>query len=194
MFQNDYLMRMILQLVEALRRSMNKEHQTRDEELSDLERSIGDAVDMDPDLFLSLAPESMVSVLQIGEFDPGLAGLVVRSLYYEADLLYQNGNKPAADLRRAQADALARAYGVDADIASASPDALEEYFRQREAESEGGLPDPLADLGDSGDLFMAPTHERSAADLGIDDSYASDVHDGSYTFADDDRGGGTERV
>ena len=133
MFENDYLMRMILKLVEAMRRSLEKRYGSFAEEQEEIERAIGDAVDMDPQLLLSLTPESVVSMLQLGSFDAKLGAYVVRALFYEADLFEEQGRFGSADLRRAQARAISEAYGVDADIESATPESLEEFFAYQEA-------------------------------------------------------------
>jgi hypothetical protein len=139
-FENDYIMRMILRLVEAIRRSLDKGYTNLEEEEAELERAIGDAVDMDPQLLLSLTPESVVSMLQLGSFDAKLGGYVVRALFYEADLLEEQERFGSADLRRAQAQAIAKAYNIDADIASARPEMLEEFFAAEEAEDAQNLP------------------------------------------------------
>ena len=132
MFEKDYLMRMFLQLGYILRKSWLGHFDNSFEELEEIENAIGDAVDMDHKLMFSLTPESVVSMLQIGDFDPELGGYIVRALFYEADLLEKLGRIGTADLRRAQANAIAEAYSVDVSIADASPEALEEYFKQLE--------------------------------------------------------------
>jgi hypothetical protein len=60
MFQNDYLMRMILQMVQAMQRSLEQSQNDPEAAADELESVIGDAVDIDSDLFFSFAPESMV--------------------------------------------------------------------------------------------------------------------------------------
>jgi len=123
---------MFLQLGYILRKSWLGHFDNSFEELEEIENAIGDAVDMDHKLMFSLTPESVVSMLQIGDFDPELGGYIVRALFYEADLLEKLGRIGTADLRRAQANAIAEAYSVDVSIADASPEALEEYFKQLE--------------------------------------------------------------
>ena len=134
MFENDYIMRMILQLGMILRRSWFKKYEHFSDERDDIERAIGDAVDMDPKLLLSLTPESVVSMLQLGSFDKQLGGYVVRALYYEADLLEEHGLLGTADLRRAQANSIADAYGIDKDIAFSGPEELIDFFNQQDSE------------------------------------------------------------
>jgi hypothetical protein len=128
MFQNDYLMRMIMQMVRAIQRAMEESEGDLEESAEEIERVIGDAVDIESSLFFSLAPESMVSMLQIGNFDEQLGGYVLRSIYYEAELLEKAGYKQRADLRREQADAVAKAYGYDIIPEDLAPEAMQEYF------------------------------------------------------------------
>jgi len=122
---------MILQLGTVLRRSWLRQYDDFDAEREDIERAIGDAVDIEPKTLLSLAPESIVSMLALGNFDAELGGYVVRALYFEADLLEKQGLFGTSDLRKAQANAIADAYGIDKDIANAGPEMLKELFREQ---------------------------------------------------------------
>ena len=130
MFENDYLMRIILQFVAALQRALRESGVRPEAKAADLEQLVGEAVNIDARLLFSLAPESIVSMLQLGDFDEGLAGYVLRSIYLEADLLDEAGMPERANLRRAQADAIAQAYGYDISPADVTPEALEEFLRR----------------------------------------------------------------
>jgi hypothetical protein len=135
MFQNDYLMRIIMQFVQALQRAL-RDHESRPEErAADLEQVIGDAINIDPRLLLSMDPESVVSMLLIGDFDEQVGEYVLRSLYMEANLLDEAGQKEIADLRRAQADAIARAYSIDVTAEDVEPQALEAFFAEQEEQA-----------------------------------------------------------
>ncbi len=128
MFENDYLMRIILQFVAALQRALRETGVRPEAKAADLEQLVGEAVNIDARLLFSLAPDSLVSMLQLGDFDEGLAGYVLRSIYMEADLLDEAGMPERARLRRAQADAIAQAYGYDISPADVTPEALEEFL------------------------------------------------------------------
>jgi hypothetical protein len=132
MFENDYIMRMILQLTRALRRSLTREHPTPLDEIKDIEGKVAEAVDMDPNLMYRLEPNSLVSVLQLGSIHPALAVYVVRSLYYVSDLHETQGDLSTAELRREQGDAIAAAYGIPVTLADATPEALEEFLSTEE--------------------------------------------------------------
>jgi hypothetical protein len=133
-FENDYIMRMILQLVRVLRRSLTRQYPSFKDEISDIEGSVAEAVDMDPRLMFSLAPESLVSVLQLGNFDAKLGGYVVRSIFYEADLLDKDGQTEKAKLRREQAEAINAAFCENITAADLTPAALEEYLDENSPE------------------------------------------------------------
>lgn len=130
MFQNDYLMRIIMQFVVALQRALRDHESKPDEKAAELEQLIGNAVNIDAHLLLSMEPESVVSMLQIGDFDEQLGQYVLRSLYVEANLLDEAEQHEVADLRRAQADAIAKAYGINVSSRDAEPQALEAFFTE----------------------------------------------------------------
>ena len=71
MFEQDYLMRLLIQFMEAMRRSIERADDGRDPAAAAdmLENAIGDATDLDGSMLLSLAPESMASVLQVSGVD-----------------------------------------------------------------------------------------------------------------------------
>ncbi|MDR2036221.1 MAG: hypothetical protein LBP91_06095 [Coriobacteriales bacterium] len=136
MFENDYLMRMILQLARVLRRSLIKEYPTVNMEIRDIEGRVAEALDLDPRLMFKLEPESLVSLLQLGNVDPVLAIYAVRSIYYESDLLEANGNLEQAELRRRQGDAIAEAYDIEVTLADASPEAMREFLDEQDSTEE----------------------------------------------------------
>ena len=67
MFEQDYLMRIIAQLLGAIRRSMERAAGEEDPDgaARALDMALGDATDLDGEALLSLAPESLASVLQV---------------------------------------------------------------------------------------------------------------------------------
>jgi len=141
-FENDYLMRIILQFVAAMQRAMRETRSNPEAQANDLEALVGNAVNMDSRLLFSLTPESLVSMLQIGDFDAKLGGYVLRSIYLEAELLDEAGQPETANLRREQADAIAKAYGFDVTIADIEPEALETFLDPPETEEDEWNPPP----------------------------------------------------
>ena len=115
MFEQDYLMRLLMQFMEAMRRSIERADDGRDPAAAAdmLENAIGDATDLDGSMLLSLAPESMASVLQVSGVDPHVTEYVANSLQLESEFLRSAGNDELAEVRAGQAQALASAYGLE---------------------------------------------------------------------------------
>ena len=107
MLEQDYLMRILLQFAEAIRRSWARSVEDRDprDAANMLERAIGDATDIDGATLLSLSPESIASVMQVSGVDPRVSEYIARSLLLASGYL--------AALRAEQARALAEAYDLD---------------------------------------------------------------------------------
>ena len=82
MFEQDYLMRIIAQLMGAIRRSMERaggdENPEGAAQLLDL--AVGDATDLDGEALLSLAPESLAGILSVSGVDPILTEHIARTL------------------------------------------------------------------------------------------------------------------
>lgn len=117
MFERDYLMKLISDLVQALAKSMIQadEEENPYAAARSLELAIGNAVDMDASLFLSLEPASMSSMMAISSMDANGAEYVARSLALASVYNRQAGDAHLAGLRMAQADAVASAYGLSID-------------------------------------------------------------------------------
>ena len=113
MLQQDYLMRLIMQFVRGLRRSLERGMVDPAEAAESVEDAISQALDMDAGVVLGLNPESFTSVLSVSGTDPRVAEYLVRGLLLEAHHLDQAGRSAVAELRRGQAHALAQTFGVD---------------------------------------------------------------------------------
>lgn len=113
MLEKDYLMRMILVLVEGIRRTleMSKENDDPGAAADSLEEIIGQATDIDGAILLSLAPESIADILQVSGTDPSVVEFVGRSMLLESSYLAQAGDAETSLLRKRQAEALASSYG-----------------------------------------------------------------------------------
>ena len=124
MFQQDYLMRLIWQFVEALRRS--REKQDPKQAAESVEDAIAEALEIDANVVLGLAPESFAGILQVSGTDPNVVEYIVRGLALESHYLSEAGDVQTSQLRFDQACALAGAYGVDAPAPGEIP--VEEDF------------------------------------------------------------------
>ena len=112
MLEQDYLMRILLQFAEAIRRSWARSVEDRDprDAANMLERAIGDATDIDG---ASLSPESIASVMQVSGVDPRVSEYIARSLLLASGYLAEAGEGDLSALRAEQARALAEAYDLD---------------------------------------------------------------------------------
>ena len=108
-------MRLLMQFMEAMRRSIERADDGRDPAgaAEMLENAIGEATDLDGAMLLSLAPESMAQVMQVSGVDPHVTEYVANSLSLEAEFLRSAGNPELADIRAGQARAIAATYGFD---------------------------------------------------------------------------------
>lgn len=114
MLQQDYLMRLIMQFVDGIKRSMDNEKRKPKEAADSLEDALSRALDMDASVILGLAPESFASVARISIADPRIAVYIVYTMALEAHYLREAGCHDAARLRYDQACAFADACGVTA--------------------------------------------------------------------------------
>ena len=136
MIQQDYLLRLIAQFIQAMLHAMRVAGRVAEDEASDaesgegsgetgvtsnpdplgaaemLEVAFGEAVEMDPDMLLVLAPESLAAILQVSGTDAQLIPHLVRCLELEAEFLEAGGMPTRAELRAAQAAALIAAYNL----------------------------------------------------------------------------------
>jgi hypothetical protein len=115
MLEQDYLMRMILVFFESIRKSWEEKEKEKDPlaAADTLEAAVGTATDMDGDLLLSLAPESIAQVMQVSGVDPRVTEYIARGLLLESSYLEDGGDMQRAELRAEQARAIAAAYGFD---------------------------------------------------------------------------------
>ena len=115
MFEQDYLYRLIMALITAIRKSIQKAlgEKDLDKAAETLENSISQATDLDGSVLLSLAPESIAQVLQVSNTDPRVVIYVAHSMQLQAHYLKQTGKIELSNLRNQQAHALADAYHFD---------------------------------------------------------------------------------
>lgn len=114
MLQQDYLMRLLLQFVDGVNRSIERSRRNPREAADSLEDALSRALDMDARIILGLAPESFASVASISIADPRIATYLVYTLALEAYYLRTAGDDSMARLRYDQACALADACDVQA--------------------------------------------------------------------------------
>lgn len=123
---------MLMRLAEAISKSLAKAKDDDDpEEAAELlENAIGEATELDGAVLLSLAPESIASVVQISGTDPRVVEYIARTLMLEASYLEDAGKSEKAALRNEQALALANAYGIDVSSVELSEEEFEAFFEE----------------------------------------------------------------
>lgn len=116
MLQHDYLVEVIQQFVRAalapLARAL-KEHDL--EAAGEVEAAIGELLQLDPETAMALAPESLVTMMQLAGTGEALSGYAAYALARLADAYEGAGESGLAATRRAQAEAVASAVGADLD-------------------------------------------------------------------------------
>ncbi len=132
MLEQDYLMRIIAQLLGAIRRSMERAAGEEDPDGAAhmLDEAVGDAADLDGEALLSLSPDSLTSILQVSGVDPHLTGYIARSLLLSSRYHGEAGHAELSSLRRGQAFALAAAFGCELDDEDISDEELDALFAE----------------------------------------------------------------
>lgn len=136
MFERDYLMRIIMELGSAIRRSLERGEREPDgdgdgdpgDAARMLDAAVGVATDLDGTALLSLAPESIATVMQVSGTDPAVTEYVCRSLLLAGRYYAQAGDAALGRLRTEQAMAVAAAYGHDLTEADGAPEAVEAFL------------------------------------------------------------------
>ena len=135
MFEQDYLMRQLAELIAGIRRSMERASGLRDPRgaAAMVEAAVGEAVEMDSATLFVLAPESIAAVLTVTGVEPGVTEYLARSLLLAARYRAEAGETETAALREAQARAIADAWGHDLEADAAEPEAMEAFLARGEA-------------------------------------------------------------
>ena len=133
MFERDYLVKLFQEFGAAIRLSLEKEEEKDPAAASGLlEAAISNATDIDGATLLSLSPESIAAVLQVSGTDPRVIEFVARSLLLDSRYLQEAEDNEMALLRRQQAFALAKAYGIPFSDESITSKELDELFERNQ--------------------------------------------------------------
>jgi hypothetical protein len=132
MLENDYLMRLILLFVRLLQQALSQSREDPYETAMTLDRQIGEAVNVDPSLFFSLAGESMVTMLELSGTDRQLVEYIVRAMALGVECFHLAGDEAHASLRKKQMDALIAAYGLELTDDDLNAEALTRFINASE--------------------------------------------------------------
>ena len=144
MIKQDYLMRMILQFFEAMFKTWEKHKKDPLEAAKDIEDAIATATELDAEALLALAPDSIAQIMKVSHVDETMVPFVGHSLLLEAVYLREAGRADLADLREAQARAIAAEYGFDLPSDPSDFDALRDGI-EAQFGCEVPLPDSLSE-------------------------------------------------
>lgn len=138
MLEQDYLMRQFLMFFKGLVRSWEQMHEEHDPlaAADTIEDVISSATDMDGSMLLSLAPESIASIMQVTGVDPRLVEYLSRSMLLESVYLEEANKGELAHVREAQARAIAEAYGFDLPDDPSDFDAITEGLEEASLQAE----------------------------------------------------------
>ncbi len=112
MFEQDYLVRLMVRFFQGIVKSYERirEHEDPKGAAEMLENAIGEAIEMDSDMLLSLSSDSIAQIMRVSGTDPNVTEFVARSLLLESVYLEQAGDSKLAKLREKQARAIAQEY------------------------------------------------------------------------------------
>ena len=106
-YETDYILRLIEQLSSLVRGALERLGLKKAEAGTEIAgRAIGLALGIDPDLAARLSPQSLASLLRLGDLDDRVLELVVQAIDIEAGELQSRGETDAAETRRRQAGAV----------------------------------------------------------------------------------------
>lgn len=140
MIEQDYLMRRLLALFAAIRRSWERGLKEEDpiDSAEQLELALASAVDFESGLLLSLAPESFSTMVQVSGTDRRLVEFMLRSLSLASQMRARGADDAGAALRLQQAQALAQAYGFSDEDWATDSQSMKMFFDEM-GEGEGVL-------------------------------------------------------
>lgn len=148
MLTQDYLVRIMVQFAEVIRRSLIRSSKERDPRgaADMLEDAVGEATDIDGSVLLSLSPESIASVMQVSGVDPHVTEYIARSLLLASGYLHEAGDHGLAEIREQQARAIAEAYGHDL---PGTPEELAGFLDELDSEAFEGAPEAASQASSS---------------------------------------------
>ncbi|WP_321971793.1 hypothetical protein [Paratractidigestivibacter sp.] len=117
MLQRDYILELISQFAEAVKESLHRAKKDLDPEAcQEVEHQIGDLLELDYTTALSLAPDSLVTMMVLSGIGDSVASYVCYSLTQLAGVYKQRGDEDLSHIRLAQAKAVAESFGCDPDV------------------------------------------------------------------------------
>lgn len=115
MLERDYILELINQFVDGVSEALRRAVAGDPSGTADVERQIGELLELDPSTALVLAPDSLVTMMVISGMADSVASYVRYALDRLATLYEREGNDDLAGLRRLQAQAVAESFNCETD-------------------------------------------------------------------------------
>jgi hypothetical protein len=114
MLQHDYLLEIIQQFVQTITNALHRALEEHDEvAIGEVESAIGELLQLDAETAMSLAPESLVTMMMLAGTGDAISGYVAYALNKLSVAYGAMGMEGLAEDRREQAEAVAEAFGSD---------------------------------------------------------------------------------
>jgi hypothetical protein len=138
MLHRDYLLEVIQQFVSTVSRLLMKalvEHDLN--AAAGVEAAIGELVQLDPDTAMSLAPESLVTMMVLSGTGDAVAGYAGYALMRLSEAYAAMGETELAEMRAEQAYAIADGFGADLNEIPEELRDVEARLRKAQESGEG---------------------------------------------------------
>ncbi len=114
MLQRDYLLEVISQFVEAISEALGRALAEADPKAcEDVEIEISELLELDRDVAMSLAPDSLVTMMVLSGMGDSVAAYVCYALDRLSRVYASLGDEDLAGLRHLQAKAVAESFGCN---------------------------------------------------------------------------------
>lgn len=126
MLQRDYILEIISEFVRTIQRALRLAQTEHDPvACQEVETAVAELLELDTDVALSLAPDSLVTLMILSGIGAELSGYVAYALDRLSDVYDDMGERERAALRRAQAEAVAESFEWDLNTVPPELDALD---------------------------------------------------------------------
>lgn len=117
MLQHDYILEMIEQFVRAVEEALLGTRNKQDVASAEgVEEAVAELLDLDAQTAMALAPESLVTMMELSGIGESVAAYAAYALRKTADIYEGLGQEQLAELRLAQGEAVARAFSADGEV------------------------------------------------------------------------------
>lgn len=113
MLERDYILELICQFTEGVAKAFRRVADGDASGTADVERQIGELLELESSTALALAPDSLVTMMVLSGMGDSVASYVCYALDRLATLYEREGNEDLAGLRRLQARAVAESFECD---------------------------------------------------------------------------------